>query len=70
MITIALAVADEIEQVVTLERKLFHEDAGVHSNYADVTWPEHEGRDDLQQLLADPASLVFVAEMAVTPSGC
>jgi ribosomal protein S18 acetylase RimI-like enzyme len=61
VISIGAAGVDDIDQLVVLESQLFHEDAGVHSNYADVTWPEREGRADLEQLLADAASLVLVA---------
>jgi ribosomal protein S18 acetylase RimI-like enzyme len=59
--SIETAGVEDIEQLVVLESKLFHEDAGVHSNYADVTWPEREGRGDFTSLIADAGSLVLVA---------
>jgi len=40
---------------------LFREDAGVHDRNTDLTWPEREGRNDIERLLADDASLVLAA---------
>jgi GNAT superfamily N-acetyltransferase len=58
---IEAAGVDNIEQLVVLETKLFQEDAGRHSNYADLTWPEREGRADFTSLIADAGGLVLVA---------
>ncbi|MHB1129110.1 MAG: GNAT family N-acetyltransferase [Ilumatobacteraceae bacterium] len=61
MITIETANADDIDQLVALESKLFHEDAGRHDKFADVTWPEREGHHDFTKMLADSAYLLLVA---------
>lgn len=61
MTIIETASADDVGRLVALESKLFQEDAGVHSNYADVAWPEREGRGDFTSLIADAGSLVLVA---------
>lgn len=61
MISTEPAGGGDIEQLIVLESKLFHEDAGRHDKFADVTWPEREGRGDLTRILADPAWLLIVA---------
>lgn len=55
------ATHDDIDKLVELEAGLFREDAGLHEKFADVTWPEREGRDDFERLLADPSAIVLVA---------
>ncbi|MGI9155822.1 MAG: GNAT family N-acetyltransferase [Marmoricola sp.] len=61
VITIEPAAPGDLEQLVVLENKLFHEDAGRHGTYPDLTWPEREAARDFIRLLADPACLVLVA---------
>lgn len=61
MTIIEPATRDDIDRLVELEAGLFREDAGRHERFADVTWPEREGRDDFEHLLANPSALVLVA---------
>ncbi len=61
MTTVEPATHDDIDELVELEAGLFREDAGVHEKFADVTWPQREGRDDFERLLADPSANVLVA---------
>ena len=56
MIAVDVATLDDVKALVLLEGKLFREDAGVHDEFADVTWPDREGADDFVRLIADPAS--------------
>jgi ribosomal protein S18 acetylase RimI-like enzyme len=51
----------DIGRLVELETGLFREDAHQHERFADVTWPEREGRGDFERLLADPTAVVLVA---------
>jgi len=60
MTVVERAGTEDIEQLVELESALFREDAGVHERYADITWPEREGRGDFERLMADPNSFVLV----------
>jgi ribosomal protein S18 acetylase RimI-like enzyme len=61
MIAVDVANPNDVDALVALESKLFREDAGVHDEFADVTWPDREGADDFARLLADPTSLVLAA---------
>ena len=61
MIAVDVATLDDVKALVLLEGKLFREDAGVHDEFADVTWPDREGADDFVRLIADPACLVLAA---------
>ena len=61
VIAIEAANADDIDQLVALESKLFREDADRHDKFADVTWPEREGRYDFTRMLTDSAYLLLVA---------
>jgi ribosomal protein S18 acetylase RimI-like enzyme len=45
-----------------LETGLFAEDAGVHDEFADPTWPIREGADDFRSLLGRGDSVVLVAK--------
>ena len=61
VITIEPAGSEDLDRLVELESCLFHEDAGRHDKFADVTWPQREGRDDFERLVASTSSLVLVA---------
>jgi GNAT superfamily N-acetyltransferase len=63
------ATHDDIDKLVELEAGLFREDAGRHEPLADMTWPDREGRDDFERLLADPSAVVFVARAGTTVVG-
>lgn len=63
MITVGIASDAELDRLVDLEASLFHEDAGRHDQYADVTWPRRDGRADFERLLRDPHALVLVASI-------
>jgi ribosomal protein S18 acetylase RimI-like enzyme len=52
---------DDIDRLVELETGLFGEDAGRHERFADIAWPEREGRGDFEQLIANPSAIVLVA---------
>ena len=69
MITVEPAARDDIARLVELEAGLFREDAGRHDPFADTTWPDREGRQDFERLLADPRALVVVARDGVTVVG-
>jgi GNAT superfamily N-acetyltransferase len=52
---------EDLDELVELESMLFAEDAGVHEQFADVTWPTREGADDFRRLLGDADAVVLVA---------
>ncbi|MEP7115752.1 MAG: hypothetical protein ABI862_20980, partial [Ilumatobacteraceae bacterium] len=52
--------ADQIDELIALETLLFAEDAARHDTFVDTTWPAREGRQDFEQLLANPACIVLV----------
>lgn len=58
------ASVEDIDSLVELETLLFAEDAGVHDQFADVTWPEREGGDDFRRLLENEQSVVLIARDA------
>lgn len=59
MVTIEPAGRHDLARLVELEAGLFREDAGQHERFADVTWPEREGRQDFEQLLDNASALVL-----------
>ena len=59
MITVSQATSDDIEALVGLESKLFHEDAGRYDPYSDTTWPEREGRKDFGDLIDSPDGILL-----------
>ena len=61
MIEVFEATASEIDSLVELESRLFHEDAGRHDPFADPSWPAREGREDLEDLIASPDGIVLSA---------
>lgn len=61
MITIDPATSADIDVLIELESALFIEDAGANDPFADTTWPAREGREDFEQLLGSPTSLVLIA---------
>ena len=61
MIVVERACAEDLDEVVALETKLFQEDAGVHGTFADITWPEREGAADFTRLLDSTSCVVLVA---------
>ena len=63
------ASAADIDHLVELQLALFREDAGVHDRNTDLTWPEREGRNDFERLLADDSSLVLAAREAASVVG-
>jgi ribosomal protein S18 acetylase RimI-like enzyme len=69
MITVEPATHDDLPMLVELEAALFREDAGRHDPFADTTWPDREGYQDFQRLLADPQALVLVARHGTTVVG-
>lgn len=64
VIEISEALPTDIEQLVELESRLFHEDAAVHDPFSDPTWPEREGREDFTRLLESDDCIVLVAYMS------
>jgi ribosomal protein S18 acetylase RimI-like enzyme len=69
MITVEPAAREDIVRLVELEAGLFREDAGRHDPFADTTWPDREGRQDFERLLANPHAVVLVARDGVTVVG-
>jgi GNAT superfamily N-acetyltransferase len=63
------ATHDDIDKLVELEAGLFREDGGRRDPLVDITWPDREGRDDFERLLADPSAIVFVARSGTTAVG-
>lgn len=61
MLTIREATTTDIERLITLETRLFVEDAGQHEPFADTTWPEREGRADFEQLIDSSERLLLAA---------
>ncbi len=61
MTTVEPATHDDVDRLVELEAGLFREDAGQHERFADVTWPEREGRVDFGHLLGNPSAIVLLA---------
>jgi GNAT superfamily N-acetyltransferase len=61
VVTVERAQEADIDRLVELETGLFAEDAGVHDEFADVTWPVREGADDFTELLGSDQSVVLVA---------
>jgi ribosomal protein S18 acetylase RimI-like enzyme len=61
VVSVERAQEADIDQLVELETGLFAEDAGVHDEFADVTWPAREGAGDFITLLGSSESVVLVA---------
>ena len=64
MIEVFEATASEIDPLVDLESRLFHEDAGQHDPFADPSWPAREGRKDFEDLIASPDGIVLAARVS------
>ena len=63
------ATHDDIDKLVELEAGLFREDGGRHDPLVDMAWPDREGRNDFERLLANPSAIVFVARSGTTAVG-
>jgi GNAT superfamily N-acetyltransferase len=61
VVTVERAHEADIDRLVELETGLFVEDAGVHDEFADPTWPMREGADDFRSLLGSDDSVVLAA---------
>jgi len=61
VIDIDIALPPDIDALIELESALFAEDAGQHDPLADTTWPQREGRQDFETLMASPDAEVFAA---------
>ncbi len=61
MIIISRATTSDIDALVELETALFVEDAGSYDPLADTSWPQREGHQDFETLLASPDAVVFAA---------
>ena len=61
VVSVERAQKADIDRLVELETRLFAEDAGVHDEFADVTWPAREGADDFRSLLSSSDFTVLVA---------
>jgi len=62
VVSVRPAVLDDLDGLVGLESALFVEDAGVHEEFADLTWPEREGHADFGRLIESENCIVLVAE--------
>ncbi len=69
MIDIDDASSDDIDDLIDLESALFAEDGAQHDPYADPTWPRREGRQDFEDLMASPDSVLLVARAEGRPVG-
>ena len=69
MLSVRLATLDDLDGLVGFESALFVEDAGVHEEFADVTWPEREGHADFVRLIESENCIVLVAEREATVVG-
>jgi GNAT superfamily N-acetyltransferase len=65
VVAVERALEDDIDRLVELETGLFAEDAGVHDEFADPTWPIREGAEDFRSLLGSSDSVVLVARADV-----
>lgn len=65
MVSVERAQDADIDRLVELETGLFAEDACVHDEFADVTWPVREGAGDFARLLTSSDSVVLVARADV-----
>ncbi len=63
------AEAPDLPFLVDLQHRLFQEDAGVHGAHIDLSWPQRDGSDDLQGLMASPSAIVLVAAGAESVVG-
>ena len=63
VVSVESAQAADIDRLVELETWLFAEDAGVHDEFSDVTWPAREEAGDFATLLSGSDSLVLVARV-------
>ncbi len=61
MITVGEAEPSQIGDLIELEAALFVEDAGRHDPFSDPTWPQREGREDFENLIASPDGIVLAA---------
>ncbi|MGI9596650.1 MAG: GNAT family N-acetyltransferase [Acidimicrobiales bacterium] len=61
MIDIVRATPADIEPLIELESALFREDGGQHDPFSDPNWPEREGRQDFEELMASPDGIVLAA---------
>ena len=61
MLSVGEAAPSEIDALLRLEAALFLEDAGRHDPFSDPTWPEREGRQDFEDLIASPSGIVLAA---------
>lgn len=61
MLDVLPAQPEDITALLALESSLFREDAGQHDPFSDTTWPEREGREDLEQLMESPDGIVLAA---------
>ncbi len=64
MSTVRRATSEDLDDLVRFESALFVEDAGVHEEFADTSWPGRNGRDDFRRLIESSPCLVLVAEQA------
>lgn len=69
MLSVRLATLDDCDGLVGLESALFVEDAGVHEEFADLTWPEREGHADFGRLIESENGIVLVVERELTVIG-
>lgn len=60
-VTVSVASAGDLDQLVASVAALFREDAGQHDPYVDVDWPVLEGTAHYTKLLDDPACLLALA---------
>jgi ribosomal protein S18 acetylase RimI-like enzyme len=63
VVSVEQAQEADIDRLVELETGLFAEDAGVHDEFADVTWPIREGAEDFRGLLTSSESAVLIARV-------
>lgn len=62
MLTVRRAALDDVDALIHLESALFVEDAGVHEEFSDPTWPQREGAADFRRLIDAPDCIVLTAE--------
>jgi GNAT superfamily N-acetyltransferase len=60
-LTVSVVRREDLEALVESVSGLFHDDAGQHDPYMDLSWPEREGVESYGRQVDDPAVLLLLA---------
>ena len=62
-VTIRRAMQNDVPTIVAFSAALFHEDAGQRDPTMNLEWAAQEGTAYFSQMLAEPSSIIFLAEV-------